>query len=132
MKKLLIGLLVIAAGAGAFFLLNKKKNTAETTSVNKELILGKWKPLSKEPEADTIQPMYQFDFQKNGLAMRSVSDTVKADSVYYEWNKAGELVVKEKVTDSAGVAYVVVKLTADSLQVQSKINKVNLLLAKSK
>jgi len=132
MKKLLIGLLVVAAGAGAFYFLNKKKGSAETTSVNKELLLGKWKPVSKEPGTDTLHPLYHFDFQKNGLAMRSVSDTIKADSVYYEWNKAGELLVKENAADSVGVAYVIVKLSADSLQVQSKMNNVNILLTKSK
>lgn len=131
MKKLLIGLLVVAAGAGAFFFLYKKKNT-ETVSINKELIIGKWKPVSKEPVADTIQPMYQFDFQKDGIAMRSINDSVKADTTHYEWNKANELVVKESATDSIGVAYVIVKLTADTLQVQSTSNKVNLLLTKTK
>ncbi|MEQ1678730.1 MAG: hypothetical protein ABL876_18685 [Chitinophagaceae bacterium] len=131
MKKLLIGLLVVAAGAGAFFFFNKKKNN-NTASINKEFIIGKWKPAANQPVIDTIQPLYQFDFQKDGIAMRSLSDSAKADTAHYEWNKANELVVKEKATDTTGATYVVVRLTADTLQLQSKGNNVNMLLTKAK
>lgn len=132
MKKLFIGLLVLAAGGAVFFLLNKKKNSTEVATINKTLILGKWKPISKEPATDTLQTQYQFDFLKEGIVLRAENDSTKADTTYYEWNKANELVMKESATDSAGTLYTVVKLTADTLQVQSKINNVSLLLTKAR
>jgi hypothetical protein len=64
-------------------------------------------------------PNYNYDFQKEGVALRSVSDTVKADTIHYEWNKAGELLIKEKATDSTAKVYAVTKLTTDTLQLQS-------------
>jgi hypothetical protein len=131
MKKLFIGLLVLAAGGAAFFLLNKKKNSTEVATINKTFILGKWKPISKEPATDTLQTQYQFDFLKEGIVLRAANDSTKADTTHYEWNKANELVMKESVTDSAGTLYTVVKLTADTLQVQSKTNNVSLLLTKA-
>ena len=42
MKKLFIGLLIIAAGAGAYYFLQKKKSEP-TDKLDKELLVGKWK-----------------------------------------------------------------------------------------
>jgi hypothetical protein len=117
MNKLIIGLLIIAAGAGAFFLLRKKKETTVTNSINKEWIIGKWKP---DAVNDSNFSKFQFDFQKDGNVVRSLNDSAKADTTHYQWNKANELVWKEKATDSTGKVYLVTKLTVDSLQIQSK------------
>ena len=115
MNKLIIGLLVVAAGAGIFFFLRKKKETATANSITKEWIVGKWIPIT----IGTNFTKYQFDFQKDGNVVRSLNDSVKADTLHYEWNKASELVWKEKASDSTGKIYVVTKLTQDSLQVQA-------------
>ena len=42
MKKVFIGLLIAAAGAATFFLL-QKKNKAAKSYIQKDLIIGKWK-----------------------------------------------------------------------------------------
>lgn len=118
MNKLIIGLLTVAAGAGIFLLLRKKKETITANSINKEWIVGKWKPDAVSTN-DSDFSKYQFDFQKNGNVLKSLNDSVKADTSHYEWNKASELVWKEKANDSTGKVYVVIKLTQDSLQVQS-------------
>lgn len=117
MNKLIIGLLVIAAGAGIFLLLRKKKEKTTANSINKEWIVGKWKSDAVMAN-DSNFSKYQFDFQKDGNVVRSLNDSVKADTTYYEWNKANELVWKEKASDSTGKVYLVTKLTRDSLQVQ--------------
>lgn len=130
MKKLFIGLLVVAAGGAAFFLLNKKKNTTEIATINKELIIGKWKTNAIMAN-DSSFNKYSYSFQKEGIVVRSLGDTVKADTSHYEWGKANELVWKEKASDSTGLSYSVVKLTQDSLQVQSKDSS-TILFIKSK
>jgi hypothetical protein len=128
MNKLIIGLLVVAAGAGIFLLLRKKKETTITNDLQKELIIGKWKSDAIMAN-DSNFSKYQFDFLKDGNVIRSLNDSTKADTSHYEWNKANELVwsgwtpsEKEKATDSTGKVYVLTKLTTDSLQVQTADN----------
>jgi hypothetical protein len=116
MNKLIIGLLIIAAGAGAFFLLRKKKEITVTNSINKEWIIGKWKP---DAVNDSNFSKFQFDFQKDGKVVRSLNDSTKTDTTHYQWNKANNLVWKEKASDSTGKVYLVTKLAVDSLQIQS-------------
>src|SRR5258705_7834848 len=116
MNKLFIGLLIAAAGAGAFFLLRKKNNTT-TNDIKKEWVVGKWKASAGK---DSAFSNYSYDFLKDGNILRSLNDSAKTDTSHYEWNKANELVWKEKLSDSAGKVFSIVKLTPDSLQVQSK------------
>jgi len=123
MNKLIIGLLVVAAGAGIFLLLRKKKETTTANEIKKEWIVGKWNPIVIGPDAvlenDSNFSKYQFDFQKDGNVVKSLNDSVKADTTYYEWNKNNELIWKEKASDSTGKVYVVNKLTSESLQMQA-------------
>jgi hypothetical protein len=126
MNKLFIGLLIVAAGAGAFFLLRKKNNTT-TNDIKKEWIVGKWKA---DAGKDSAFSSYNYDFLKDGNILRSLNDSAKADTSHYEW-KANELVWKEKISDSTGKTFSVLKLTQDSLQVQSK-DSVTILFTKLK
>ncbi len=121
MNKLLIGLLIIAAGAGAFFLLRKKKDTVIADhTLHKEWILGKWKLDAGTPLIDSTHPNRVYYFQDKNVFLGAVSDTAKADTSHYEWTKANELVIKKGAADSTGHVYAVTKLTADSLQLQNK------------
>ena len=117
MNKLFIGLLIVAAGAGVFFLLRKKKNTTAGNGIKKEWIVGKWKA---DAGKDSAFSRYSYDFLKDGNILRSLNDSAKADTLHYEWNKTNELVWKEKASDSTGNIFSVLKLTLDTLQVQSK------------
>jgi hypothetical protein len=138
MKKLFIGLLVVAAGAGAFFYFNQKSGAKPTQeTLNKELIIGKWKTDAVMAN-DSGFNKYRYDFQKEGIVLRSLNDSIKADTSHYEWSNANELVwskwtplEKEKASDSIGTTYSVIKLTTDSLQVQSK-DSVTVLFTKVK
>ena len=132
MNKLLIGLLVIAAGAGAFFYFNQRTCSKPAQDpINKELIIGKWKTESYQPAMDSVRAKFQYDFQKDGMALRSNSDTVKADTISYSWKDAAQLIIKENAADSAGAVFTVSKLTQDSLQVQGS-DSVVILLTKVK
>ena len=123
MNKFIIGLLVVAAGTGIFLLLRKKNETTTANSINKEWIVGKWNPIAIGSDStlanDSNFSKYRFEFQKDGNVVRSINDSVKADTTHYEWNNNNELVWKEKANDSTGKIYVVTKLTSDSLQMQA-------------
>ena len=117
MNKLIIGLLIVVAGAGAFFYFNQRTNNKPPQDLlTKEWIVGKWKT---DAVIDSNFSKYQFDFLKDGNVIRSLNDSAKSDTSWYEWSKANELVWKEKATDTTGRVYVVLKLTQDSLQVQA-------------
>jgi hypothetical protein len=125
MKKLLIGLLIAAAGTGAYFYFNQKKeDKPKDPPVTKALIIGKWKVATIEPVTDSIEKKFIYDFKQEGTALRFINDTLKADTVRYEWNKNSGLVIKENVADSIGKVYAVAKLTADTLQLQSATNSI--------
>jgi hypothetical protein len=132
MKKLFIGLLIIAAGAGTFYFLQKKKS--ETGNfLQKELLTGKWKLDSIEIKKDSNVhfmtaitaidsnfPKLRYDFRKDGNILVSLKDSVKADSSRYEWTKTNELLLREKTHDSTSEVYSVIHLTNDTLLLQSK------------
>ncbi len=133
MKKLFIGLLIVAAGAGAFFFFNKKKDNNEVATINKELIIGKWKVDSIYFNADdTVEQFnlvlintldsnyldYQYDFSKQDI-ITSLDNKI-IDTSHYEWNKADQLVWNQNVSDSTGTVFSVFKLTQDSLQLFAK------------
>jgi hypothetical protein len=106
----------VAAGAGVFFLLRKKKSTATTNEIKKEWIVGKWKA---DAGKDSAFSKFSYYFLKDGNIIRSLNDSAKADTSHYEWNKANELVWKKQAKDSTGKVFSIVKLTLDSLQVQA-------------
>ena len=116
MNKLIIGLLIVAAGTGAFFLLRKKKTATTNNEFKKEWIIGKWKA---DAGKDSAFSSYSYDFLKDGNIVRSLNDSAKADTSHYEWNKNNALVWKEKLSDSSGKILSVLKLTQDSLQVRA-------------
>lgn len=128
MNKLFIGLLIVAAGTGVFFFLRTKKNTSTSNEIKKEWILGKWKA---DAGKDSAFSSYNYDFLKDGSILRSLNDSAKADTSHYEWDKNNELLWKENASDSAGKIFSVIKLTLDSLQVQSK-DSVKILFTKLK
>lgn len=127
MNKLIIGLLIVAAaGAGIFFYLRKEKNDTPATLTNKELIVGKWKTNSFEPVFDSVQHKYTYTVAADGSLLRSLSDSTKTDSLRYEWKSTNELSIKEN--DSTSVSYIILQLTSDSLQWQTKDSVKTLLL----
>lgn len=123
MNKLLVALLIVVAGAGAFFYFKQRSgNKPPQDFLTKEWIVGKWKTVSYQPVTDSVQPMYLYDFQKEGLVLLSISDFAKADSSHYEWSKTNELVIKQLAVDSVQQTFTILKLTQDSLQVKSQNN----------
>jgi len=119
MNKLLIGLLIIAAGAGAFFLLRQKKANDSTTKINKEWILGQWKT-DDLVTGDSSFHLFHYDFLKDGHIVRSLNDSSATDTTHYEWKKKNELRWSGNNVDTTIREFAVIKLTMDSLQVRTK------------
>ena len=134
MKKLFIGLLILAAGAATFFLLQKKDKQIITNNIQQEQIIGKWKLDSlfflRDPNdnfmvgimgmVDPHLMKYQYEFTKDGYLSLSLGDSLTKDSTRYEWNKKDQLVWKEYPTDSSGNIFKVSLLNNDSLVLQSE------------
>ena len=134
MKKLFIGLLIIAAGAGAYYFLQKKK-TESPVAIEKDLLLGKWKMdslyvppgdsaaaflLALISPSDSSLRKLRIDFQKGGTFLQNLDDPRRNDTSFYQWGKKNELLIKESAKDSTGEIYSVNKLNVDSLILQSK------------
>ncbi len=119
MKKIFIGLLIIAAGAGAYYLLSQQKSTVPTSENNENLLLGKWKSTSK----DSVFAGLEYEFLKEGIALIRDTTNASADSSIYEWNKKGELLFRENQADSSADVFTVLLLTKDSLEVRTTENK---------
>src|SRR5687768_14112651 len=120
MNKLFIGLLIVAAGAGVFFLLSKKKDEPVADKINKEWIIGKWQTISVEPLKDSAEKDYRFEFQPEGLVLRSKSDSLEADSTHYAWTEKDELLIRENPSDTVGARFTVLKLSTDTLSVKGE------------
>jgi hypothetical protein len=124
MNKLLIGLLIIAAGVGAFFYFRNKKQSSTENSIQKELLVGKWKMESIQTGKDSSNSFlvgmmgtvdsnllkYGYEFTKDGNIFRSIGDSITKDSSRYEWNKKDQLVWKDNFKDSVALPYKFLRL----------------------
>ena len=131
MKQLIVGLLIIAAGAGAFYFLQQKKTE---TPIEKELLVGKWKLNSLDVKTkdstayilpaiaaiDSNLTNYHYDFRKDGNVFKSLTGSAKVDTSHYEWAKKNRLTWKENPGDSTSEVFTVTRLTNDSLLLLSK------------
>jgi hypothetical protein len=138
MKKLFIGLLIIAAGAAIFFLLQKKNKSSTAKDFQQEQIIGKWKLDSLRFLKDSndnflvgimgmVDPnlmKYQYEFTKDGSIAFSLGDSIIKDSSRYEWDKENQLVWKEHPADTSGDIFKISLLNNDSLTLQSKDSSV--------
>ncbi len=124
MKKIIFGLLIVAAGAGAYYLLSQKKNI-ELVSENKStLLLGKWKAANRIGSSDSsLLAGFQYEVLKDGVALVRDSAASVADSFYYAWTDEGDLQIRLKAADTAIEKFNVVLLNKDSLQLKDKESK---------
>lgn len=138
MKKVFIGLLMLAAGGATFFLLQKKDKPITGNNIQKDWIIGKWKLdsilLPKDTNANFIAGImkiiepdlmkYHYVFKKDGAISLLLRDSLTKDSARYEWNKENQLIWKEYPADTTGEVFNVSVPHKDSLVLQSQDSSV--------
>src|SRR4030095_4487638 len=134
MKKIILAvILVAAAGGAAYYLLQKKKH--ENLSINKELVIGKWKIDSLVAKKDSTNDDLAlllfamdsnarkevYDFQTNGQVFISLpNDSLsKKDTSSFAWGKDKELLWKDNYSDSTTESMTVIKLDKKDFVLQS-------------
>ncbi len=132
MNKLIIGLLLIAATAGTFYVLQKKRSNVTNDYVKKELILGKWKIKSYDAVEDSSHSLlvgimalvdsntfkYTYEFTKDKKVLRLLGDSGSIDTSEFDWQN-DLLLWKEDRQDTTGELLLVKKLDKDSLRLMS-------------
>ena len=132
MKKVFIGLLIAAAGAATFFLLEKKNNPAKSY-IQKDLIIGKWKLDSlysfKDSNSNLMTDVmelvdphltkYEYEFTKGGTIGLWLKDSLRKDSIRYEWINKKQLAWKEYPANKTIEVFEISILSKDSLSLQS-------------
>lgn len=103
MKKLFIGLLIAAAGAGIFFAL-RKQQTPLTAGVDKSLLIGSWQLDSLQladpghaiegilPLLDSNLQRYSYEFRPDNAIALSLNDSLVANDSRYEWRQSNQLI----------------------------------------
>ena len=134
MKKIILAVILLAAAGGiAYYLLQKKKH--ENLSINKELVIGKWKIDSLVSQKDSTKDGLAlllfamdsnarkevYDFQTNGQVFVSLpNDSLSMkDTSSFAWGRDKELLWKEKHSDSAAELMTVIKLDKKELVLRS-------------
>ena len=132
MKKLILAVILVAAVGGvAYYLLQKKKQDNPVTTIDKELVIGKWKIDSLVSQKDSTKDglalllfamdsnarKQVYDFQTNGRVFVSLpNDTLsKKDTSSFAWGKDKELLWKDNYSDSTSESMTVIKLDKKDL-----------------
>ena len=132
MKKVFIGLLMVAAGTAVYFLLNKGSGP-DKHSIQKELIIGKWKldtihslkDSGFNVTADRIGYLaprlakYEFEFTSFGSIEVWPKDSSTTDN-HYEWIDKTQLAWKEYPANKTIEIFDVPVINSDSMALVSK------------
>ncbi len=130
MKKLIIGLLIVAAGAGTYIYFQNKK-TSEKPGADHALIIGYWKADTLQSAKDNAFRAHSFLFADSSTLILTGNDSlVKKDTLQYSWDKNDQLSWKHK-GDSLSVTFHVTALGKDSLKLQATDSS-NILLLKAR
>jgi hypothetical protein len=133
-KTLLIALPLAVTGFLCFYLLNSCGNHDAAATIDKTELTGTWKlekvtgpkdsadfSLAKLLTANDSEAFrYRYDFNKEGLIQISLPDSVKKDTVYYQWQNEKQLGYKDNEKDSVSDVFTVNVLTKDSMILQTK------------
>ena len=142
MKKLFIGLLIIAAGAGIFYFLRKQNKSLTKIDIQRDWIIGNWKldsiDMGKDSGDINILTLldsnlyeYRYQFTADSTVYVSLKDSLTADSSRYAWGEQNELVFQNDLFNKAPDSLNVTMLSKDRLVLQDR-DSVLLFFAKAK
>ncbi|MEO5563036.1 MAG: hypothetical protein ABIR18_06360 [Chitinophagaceae bacterium] len=137
MKKLFIGLLIIAAGAGIFYLWELRNQNSPApepdTKIQKDLLVGNWKLNSINAGKDSGESVinlllshdsnllkFNYEFTKDSALFVSVGDSLTGDTSSYKWSDQNHLVFLNKSSGIDPDSLRVAILTKDSLILQDR------------
>jgi len=135
MKKIILAVILMAAAGGITYYRLKKKEQTQIVTINKDLVLGKWKIDSLVPQKDSTKDGLAlllfaidsaardlvYDFQADGkvLVSQSSDPATKKDTSSFSWGKDKEFLWKEKITDPTADTMTVIKLDKKDFVVKS-------------
>ena len=136
MKKIILAVILLAAvGSIAYYLLQKNKVENSLTTIDNELVIGKWTIDSLVAKKDSTNDGLAlllftmdsnakkevYDFQTNGQVFVSLpNDTLsKKDTSSFAWGKDKELLWKHNHSDSSTELMTVIKLDKKELVLRS-------------
>jgi hypothetical protein len=136
MKKIIIGLLLLAVSGGAvYYFLTKKQAVTNTVSLNKDLLIGKWKlDTLDEKSKKTIYELktgiiaaldsniliYEYDIQKDGKVFIALPGKTGADTTFYEWAEGNQLHWMQNDSAKTKDVFSVTKLDSNAFSLQMK------------
>ena len=132
MKKVFIGLLILAAGTAVYFLINNGRSPGKN-SIQKDLIIGKWKLDSIYSLKDSgFNPItdnagylalhlekYEYEFTTSGSIMLWPTDSSTIEN-RYEWIDENQLAWKEYPAGKTIEVFEVPVLNVDSMTLVAK------------
>lgn len=120
MKKVLIGLLIAAAGTGIYFFISTRKKAAQpTTRYSQEWIIGKWESHRNDSVPDSLFSVQHWEFSKEGIAVFHNQRPALTDSFRFSWKDSLTLSLKKSIEDSTETIFNIVRLQPDSLELKT-------------
>lgn len=131
MKKMMIGLLLAAAAAGAYWFLRRPQPVSPENS-DQSLLTGRWRidslqrrtPDSAAQSAGvfSIDPNFRqqaWEFVPGGRLIQTLNDSLPADTAFYSWKPGKLLFVTRSASDSPGQSFRVARLDSQLLVLQT-------------
>lgn len=136
MKKIIIGLLLLAVSGGVvYYLLSKKTSVTNVSAINKELLIGKWKLDTLDEKSkqtiyqlrtgiiaalDSNIPNYEYDIQKDGKVYIALPGKPVTDTTFYEWADSTHLNWIQSDSAKTKDVFTVMKLDSNGFSLQTK------------
>jgi len=133
MKKIILAVILLAAAGGITYYLLQKKKQSTIATIDKEIVLGRWKIDSLVAQKDSTKDdlilllfaldsnvkKQEFKFFNNGQMISSEPGSSERDTSFFIWGKGEQLIWKEKKTGLFTDTTTIIKLDKKDFVLQS-------------